>query len=107
MSVVWKPATESIHHTCARLVAQQPHGRTDSQRLLSTRRPRCSVRDTVPVPRLMPVVRDAHAGLMIDVVDPVQVGVDLRAEFTNHLNLFGEHAYGDFRQAAFVIGIGI
>lgn len=48
-----------------------------------------------------------HAGLMIDVVDHVQIGVDLRAEFTNHLGLFGEHAYGDFRQAAVVIGIGI
>jgi hypothetical protein len=45
----------------------------------------------------------AHAGLLFNLTDHLQWGVDLRGVLGNRINLLGIRTYGDYTQAAFTL----
>lgn len=48
----------------------------------------------------------AHVGVLFDVIDHLQWGIDLRGVLGNELNLFGIHTFGDYTQAALTVVYG-
>jgi len=45
----------------------------------------------------------AHVGVLFDLADHLQWGVDLRGVLGNRINLFGVRTYGDYTQAALTL----